>query len=176
MAYPERLVEFLLPGRLLNFDAVEQGIDGVFRAVRDDGYAENFGLQWTHFSHTQYDDEVGYPRSRERLLQTSGWTTDSLLGAVVLEVGAGAGRFTRELLKMGARVVAVDLSRAIDVNIRENSALGDVVGVQASVYDLPIVQGRFARVLCLGVLQHTPNRRRTLESLWSFVAPGGSWW
>src|SRR6187397_1731582 len=40
-------------------------------------------------------------------------------GRVVLEAGCGAGRFTELLLAGGARVVAFDLSRAVEAN-REN--------------------------------------------------------
>lgn len=160
-------------GKIINFDSVLRGSEQVYRSVVGEGYAGNFGLQWDLFSHTQFDDEVGMPLSRERLLQTTGWTADSLPGEVVLEVGAGAGRFTRELLKMDARVIAVDLSSAIDVNVRENHSLGELIGVQASVYELPFERRSFPKVLCLGVLQHTPDPPRTLQDLWSYVAPGG---
>jgi len=173
MTQEQELAALVLRERVLNIDAVDKKVDLVYRAVSDDGYASNFGLQWTLFSTTQFDDKVGLPLSRDRLLQTTGWTAESLAGELVLEVGAGAGRFTRELLRMGARVIAVDLSSAIDVNVRENSSLGDLVGVQASVYDLPLEKGSFPVVLCLGVLQHTPNPRKSLEEIWDFVAPGG---
>jgi 2-polyprenyl-3-methyl-5-hydroxy-6-metoxy-1,4-benzoquinol methylase len=173
MAQEQGLVALILRDRILNVGAVDEGSDNVYRAVQGEGYAENFGLQWSLFSHTQFDDEVGSPLSRDRLLQTSGWTAESFEGELVLEVGAGAGRFTREMLRMGAKVVAVDLSSAIDVNVRENGALGELVGVQASVYDIPVAPSTFSRVLCLGVLQHTPNPQEALQCLWALVAPGG---
>ena len=89
------MAALILRDRILNLEAVNQRSDNVYRAVQSEGYAENFGLQWSLFSRTQFDDELGSPLSRDRLLQTSGWTVESFDGELVLEVGAGAGRFTR---------------------------------------------------------------------------------
>jgi SAM-dependent methyltransferase len=78
----------------------------------------------------------------------------------VLEIGCGAGRFTEVLLEAGAEVWAVDATSAVDA-ARAN--LGDrnrLHLVQADLFDLPFERGSFDRVLCYGVLQHTPDPRR----------------
>jgi SAM-dependent methyltransferase len=44
---------------------------------------------------------------------------------------------------------------------------------QASVYELPYPDHAFDVVVCLGVIQHTPDPERTIRCLWEKVKPGG---
>jgi len=123
--------------------------------VPDDGYAESFGDQWNRWRRVQLDSVTGKPLSRARLFEGTGWPED-LGGQTVLELGCGAGRFTEVLLDAGAEVWAVDASSAVDAaraNLGEQERLHLA---QADLFDLPLEQGAFDRVLCFGVLQHTP--------------------
>jgi SAM-dependent methyltransferase len=89
----------------------------------------------------------------------------------VLEIGCGAGRFTEVLLEAGAEVWAVDASSAVDAaraNLGEHERLHLV---QADLFDLPFAPGAFDRVLCYGVLQHTPDPRGAFLAISRF---GGS--
>ena len=125
----------------------------------DDGYAESFGDQWNRWRRVQLDSVTGKPLSRARLLEGTRWPED-LNRQTVLELGCGAGRFTEVLLDAGAEVWAVDASSAVDAALAN---LGDHERLhlaQADLFDLPFEQGAFDRVLCLGVLQHTPDPRR----------------
>jgi uncharacterized protein YbaR (Trm112 family) len=88
--------------------------DGIPRFVPAENYASNFGLQWNLFRQTQLDSFSGQPISRRRFLSYTGWTEAELRGALVLDVGCGAGRFTEVALSLGARVVALDYSSAVD--------------------------------------------------------------
>jgi SAM-dependent methyltransferase len=137
---------------------------GIPRFVPDDGYAESFGEQWNRYRRVQLDSVTGKPLSRTRLFQGTGWP-ERLEGERVLEVGCGAGRFTEVLLEAGAEVWAVDASSAVEA-ARAN--LGDHERLhlaQADLFDLPFEHGSFDRVLCYGVLQHTPNPRRAFLTL-----------
>lgn len=125
----------------------------------DDGYAESFGDQWNRWRRVQLDSVTGKPLSRARLFEGTGWPED-LGGQQVLELGCGAGRFTEVLLDAGAEVWAVDASSAVDAtraNLGEHERLHLA---QADLFDLPFDEGAFDRVLCFGVLQHTPDPRR----------------
>jgi SAM-dependent methyltransferase len=92
----------------------------------------------------------------------------------VLEVGSGAGRFTRELLtSTEADVYSVDYSSAVEANFRNNGHHDRLYLYQASIYELPFKPQQFDYVLCLGVLQHTPDFRKSIQALAAMVKPGG---
>ena len=46
--------------------------------------------------------------------------------------------------------------------------------MQASLYELPFRDGQFDYVYCIGVIQHTPDPRKSVLSLLNKVAVGGS--
>ncbi|MBI3185468.1 MAG: methyltransferase domain-containing protein [Myxococcales bacterium] len=145
---------------------------GIPRFVPTERYAASFGFQWNRFRRTQLDSYTGLPLSRNRLFRATGWPED-LSGDVVLEVGSGAGRFTEVLLATGATVFSSDLSTAIEANGLNNGGSTRLHLAQADLHDLPFAKGRFDRVLCLGVLQHTPNPRRAFHCLLEYLRPGG---
>src|SRR4051812_6014155 len=63
-------------------------------------YTESFGFQWNKFAATQIDSVSAEARQSERRLFTeTAWRPDSLDDLDILEVGSGAGRFTRVLLE-----------------------------------------------------------------------------
>jgi SAM-dependent methyltransferase len=94
-------------------------------------------------------------------------------GNLVLEAGSGAGRFTEVLLHTGARVFSFDLSDAVEANLANNGHWPNLNLFQASIYDIPIAEMMFDKVLCLGVLQHTPDPVRAFHNLSRFLKPGG---
>lgn len=143
--------------------------NGIPRFVSDDGYAESFGEQWRRWRRVQLDSVTGKPLSRTRLFEGTGWP-DDMTGVTVLEVGCGAGRFTEVLLEAGAEVWAVDASSAVDAT-RENLGRQDRLHLaQADLFDLPFEPGSFDRVLCYGVLQHTPDPRLAFLTVCEFGA------
>ena len=125
----------------------------------DDGYAESFGDQWNRWRRVQLDSVTGKPLSRARLFEGTRWPED-LKGQSVLELGCGAGRFTEVLLDAGAEVWAVDASSAVDAAGANLGAQDRLHLAQADLFDLPFDEGAFDRVLCFGVVQHTPDPRR----------------
>jgi len=148
--------------------------NGIPRFVASDGYAKPFGLQWQRYRRTQLDSYTGVPTSSTRLKRCLGdelW--ERVKGLAVLEVGCGAGRFTEVLLARGASVASVDLSEAVDANRLNCPQSAHHSIAQADVYALPFASSQFDVVLCLGVIQHTPDPERTIASLWRHVRPGG---
>ena len=148
-------------------------VNGIPRFVPSEGYAAAFGHEWNIHALTQLDSRTGTTISRERLERCLGMAVEGLRGQLVLEAGAGAGRFTELMVEAGALVHAIDLSSAVDANRgnigpRENYAIA-----QADLRRPPYAPRAFDVVVCLGVLQHTPDPGESIQRLWGFVRPGG---
>jgi SAM-dependent methyltransferase len=135
-------------------------------------YASSFGLQWNRFSRTQLDLVTLAPISRTRFFEETRWP-EHLPGEMILEVGAGAGRFTPHAAGTGATVVAVDYSDAIDAARRNNTSWVNVHYLQADLRKLPLRPGQFDKIYCLGVLQHTPAPEASFRSLLPALRHGG---
>jgi SAM-dependent methyltransferase len=145
---------------------------GVPRFIPDESYAGSFGFQWNKFRRTQLDSFTNMPLSASRLFEVTQWPRD-LSGQRVLEAGSGAGRFSEVLLGTGALLFSFDLSNAVTANYQNNGHAPNFNLFQASIYDIPLERGSFDKVMCLGVLQHTPDPERSFRELVSFVKPGG---
>jgi len=143
------------------------------RFVPASNYADNFGMQWNHFSKTQLDSHSGHPISATRFWSATAWNREQLQGQWVLDVGCGSGRFAEVALNAGAKVVALDYSSAVDAcyaNLRDHPNLHVV---QGDIYALPFAKGSFQFVYSLGVLQHTPDVERAFAALPPMVAANG---
>lgn len=145
---------------------------GLPRFVPADNYAASFGFQWNIHSQTQLDSYTGLPISQTRLWAALGGKAD-LRGKRILEAGSGAGRFTEVLAANGGELTTFDYSAAVDANARTHSACRNVTFFQGDIFDIPLVEGSFDFVLCLGVLQHTPDPEGAFRSLVKYVKPGG---
>lgn len=152
-------------------------IGGVPRICEPENYTQNFGLQWNLFRATQLDrPEAGVELSANRFFVETGWSPHELEGRDVLEVGSGAGRFTRAVLeRTKARLWSIDYSNAVEANLRNNGHIApDRLRLfQASIYEMPFPDNSFDKVFCLGVLQHTPDLEASIQSLLAKAKPGG---
>jgi SAM-dependent methyltransferase len=147
-------------------------VRGVPRFVPNDDYAQSFGFQWNLHARTQLDSFTGRPISRNRLFQATRWPAN-LSGQTILEAGSGAGRFTEVLVTTGAAVISCDLSAAVDANCKSNGGNANLLILQASLLNLPVPPRSMEKVICLGVIQHTPDPGQSFSALASRVRPGG---
>lgn len=148
-------------------------VNSIPRFVPKENYASNFGFQWNRFSGTQLDSRTGVPISRDRFLRETGWDEKTLSGKLVLDAGCGAGRFAEIALSLGAEVVAIDYSSAVDAAQRNLQSHPRLHLAQADIYHLPFAPGTFDFVYSLGVLQHTPDVKRATLSVIEMAKPGG---
>ena len=148
-------------------------IGGIPRFVPPENYALAFGLQWKRFPKTQLDSYTGLRLSEDRLARCLRGELGGLAGKRVLEAGSGAGRFTEVLLKYGATVDSFDYSAAVDANAENNGDHPKLTLVQADIRRIPFPQASYDVVVCLGVLQHTPDPEQSIRCLWEMVKPGG---
>jgi len=158
--------------RCVTCGAVYPVVKNIPRFVPQANYAENFGLQWNRFRTTQLDSVSGHGISRKRFLEQTQWTADDLRGRLVLDAGCGAGRFAEIAVSLGARVIAIDFSSAVEA-CRQNVPDGQCDVLQADIFRLPFAEGTFDFLYCFGVLQHTPDPRGAFLALARMVKPGG---
>lgn len=151
-------------------------INGIPRFVESDNYTNSFGFQWNTFAKTQIDDK-NQNQSKTRFAAVTHWDKEDLSGMNVLEVGSGAGRFSKIVLEYTrANLYSVDYSSAVEANRHNNNQhtkSGRFVLAQASIYELPFPKKSFDKVFCFGVLQHTPNFKKSIQCLTEMVKPGG---
>jgi len=152
-------------------------IKGVPRIAELDNYSESFGFQWNKFSKTQLDREFdGQDLSRRRFFAETRWDQEDLSGEDILEVGSGAGRFSKVVLEhTKGDLYSVDYSDAVTANYKSNAAIAPerFHVFQASIYELPFPDNSFDRVFCFGVLQHTPDFDASIKALVDKAMPGG---
>lgn len=149
-------------------------IRGIPRFVEAENYSDDFGAQWNMFRKTQLDSNTGIPHSEARLARCLQGNLENLRGKRVLEAGSGAGRFTEVLLKYGAELHSFDYSSAVEANAKNNGHYEDLVLVQADIRKIPFPKASYDYVICLGVLQHTPDPEESIKRLWEMVRPGGA--
>ena len=141
-------------------------------------YLDAFGVQWNRYRLTQLDSYTGTTITRDRLRRCLGETIWSMLsdGAPkqVLEAGCGAGRFTEVLLSLPAtRVTSTDLSSAVRANVANFPQSHRHRVVRCDIGALPFRTESYHVVVCLGVIQHTPDPEQTIANLYGQTKPGG---
>ena len=147
--------------------------NGAYRIVNDDNYTENFGFQWNKFAGTQVDKQNNFAMSKVRFFAETNWAKEDLSGKNILEVGSGAGRFSQIILDFTkGTLYSVDYSNAVEANYKNNGPNERLHLFQASIYDLPFAPNQFDKVLCFGVLQHTPDFERSVQALIEMAKPG----
>ena len=143
------------------------------RFVTGGNYASSFGLQWNRYRTTQLDSHTGLTISRDRLTRLLGGTLNVVKDKEVLEAGCGAGRFSEILLEAGAHLHAIDLSTAVEANYKNCGSFANYFVCQASILELPFAPEQFDVVICIGVIQHTPDPEQTINALCRQLKPGG---
>ena len=135
-------------------------------------YSGSFGLQWNEFKRTQLDSFTGAPRSRNRFIDETGWTQETLFGKFVMDAGCGAGRFAEVALNLGANLVALDASSAIYA-ASKNLQSSETLFIKSDLSSTPLRSEIFNYIYCIGVLQHTSNPRDILNELLRLLATNG---
>ncbi len=150
-------------------------VSGIPRCVPPENYGGSFGRQWNRFRTEQLDSSNGTRQSHERFYDVTRFDREALRERWVLDAGCGAGRFAEIAVTAGARVVAVDLSDAVEAcreNLLERHPEHLHVA-QASLYELPFAPASFDAVYCIGVIQHTPRPLDSVRAVARMVKPGG---
>jgi 2-polyprenyl-6-hydroxyphenyl methylase / 3-demethylubiquinone-9 3-methyltransferase len=100
-----------------------------------------------------------------------------LAQARALDVGCGGGILAEAMARGGARVLGIDLSKAV-LDVAELHALEGNLAVEYRVIaaeQLALEQpGAFDLVTCMEMLEHVPDPRASIAALATLVKPGGN--
>jgi ubiquinone/menaquinone biosynthesis C-methylase UbiE len=121
--------------------------------------------------------EIGQSQVRAKLAKALGtWPQDPYGDS--LEIGAGTGYFTLNLLQLGAveRATATDISQGMLDSLASSAArvgLG-VRTVRAEAEELPFADDSFDLVTGHAILHHIPNLYRAFTEMHRVLRPGGT--
>ncbi len=101
------------------------------------------------------------------------FSIDFFKGKACLDIGCGAGRWTRTLLALGGKVKSIDVSRhGIDSTRRFNENVEEL-----NLFDIkgrrPDLHSSFDFSLCWGVIMCTHDPKLAFENICLTVRPGG---
>ncbi|HET9830606.1 MAG TPA: class I SAM-dependent methyltransferase [Vicinamibacterales bacterium] len=128
-----------------------------------------------------WDDRIGGGNDFQTLLIEP--ATERLLevtpGDTILDVACGAGRFTRRLAELGARVVAFDYSADFIARARERTAKD--APIEYRVIDaanqedlLSLGMNRFSKAVCTMAVMDMPEIGPLFAGLSTILKPGGA--
>lgn len=129
---------------------------------------KSFGKQWRYFSKMDRafsEDLFRYMGPLDRRF---------FEGKLGLDAGCGFGRHAYYASGLGAEIVAVDFSQAIESAARVLEGRPNVHLVQANLYRLPFRPGTFDFIYSLGVLHHLPDPEAGFRALVPLLKPGGT--
>ncbi|MFZ4510563.1 MAG: class I SAM-dependent methyltransferase [Candidatus Nanopelagicales bacterium] len=142
----------------------------VANIVYHDWEASTYDEKWS----ISYDERcISYARDRYvHIAGDGGWPAQRML-----EIGAGTGFFTLNLMQAGLAQSAVvtDISQGmVDVAVRNGRTLGlDVTGQAADAEALPFADGEFDLVIGHAVLHHIPDLDLAFREILRVLRPGG---
>lgn len=142
----------------------------VANIVYHDWEASTYDEKWN----ISYDERcVSYARDRyAHVAGDAGWPYERML-----EIGAGTGFFTLNLMQAGVArsAVVTDISQGmVDVAVRNGQALGlDVTGRSADAEALPFGDAEFDLVIGHAVLHHIPDLDIAFREILRVLKPGG---
>jgi ubiquinone/menaquinone biosynthesis C-methylase UbiE len=91
----------------------------------------------------------------------------------VLEIGCGTGYFTKEIVKTGARVTAIDISPELLNIAKQDITETNVQFKLDNAYDLSFEKNRFDSIVGSSVLHHL-DVEKAISEMFRVLKPGGS--
>jgi len=99
------------------------------------------------------------------------WIESHLGGGLILDAGAGTGRFAAALQDVARTIVALDSSAPMLASVHEKAP--ELALIHSDIYSIPAAENTFDGVVCMHVLFHLPDWPEVLKELARVVRPGG---
>lgn len=134
---------------------------------------DSFGHEWTRLYPEHGHTSPEWQAERDIFLEYTRTVPSDFRNRLILDAGCGNGRYAKLANDWGARVVAVDISSAVDVAARNVGGRDAVDVVQADLFKLPFRPDTFDAAYSVGVLHHTPDAKGAFMAIKPLVKPGG---
>ena len=160
----------------------EQGRTRTSLGSHDRRTQANFSLEWQYFElgDKTWGIDLDH-RVRDFFLDAIRIPVEELDGKVVLDAGCGNGSQSVAYTEFGPEVIALDLSSGLEHghayrHMHKGARPDRVHFVQADLQSPPLAPGCIDIIHSTGVLQATPNTKRTFEALCPLVQPDGTFY
>lgn len=127
---------------------------------------DSFSWEWERYPGSRPEDETVF-------LEETQLTLDQLRGKLVLDAGCGMGRYSVVALRLGAEVVALDMSESLRRLADIAPRFAKLHVVQGDLLNPPFKKGLFDVVYSQGVLHHTSDTRKAFDAVAPLVKSGG---
>jgi SAM-dependent methyltransferase len=134
---------------------------------------DSFGYEWTKLYPEHGHTTPEWQAERDIFLEYTRTVPSDFRAKLVLDAGCGNGRYAKLANDWGSRVVAVDISSAVEIAQNNVGDRPDVTVVQADLFKLPFHPDTFDIIYSIGVLHHTPDAKGAFERIQPLVRPGG---
>ena len=135
---------------------------------------DSFGYEWTTLYPGHGHTPPEWQAERDIFLEYTRTVPSDFLGKLVLDGGCGNGRYAKLANDWGARVVAVDISAAVEIAAQNVAGRAGVDVVQADLFKLPFRPETFDMAYSVGVLHHTPDAKGAFTAIQPLVKSGGT--
>jgi SAM-dependent methyltransferase len=138
--------------------------------------ALSFEAQWRRRRSGDFERQTLYGADADAELATMmdafGIGPHQVAGSWILDAGCGIGRLGKNLARLGANVVSLDLADALGL-MANGDRSSNLHFLQADLMNPPLRGGAFDYVWSAGVIHHTAAPRDAFNQLATLVRPGG---
>lgn len=113
------------------------------------------------------------PAGKERWARRAGMLTHQLTaGMKVLEIGCGTGYFSKELVRTGADITAIDISPDLLLVAAQKVTANNIIFQVENAYAMNLANDSFDFIVGSSVLHHL-DVEQALQECWRALKPGG---
>jgi SAM-dependent methyltransferase/uncharacterized protein YbaR (Trm112 family) len=160
----------LIPAKLVaEWEGVINGIVDLDKFVlHQKKTGESFAYEWkTIYRENDYEKNNFFHFLSPFIKQ------EDIEGKAVLDIGCGSGRFAKQAVLAGAKIVfATDVGESVEVAYGMVKEFSNACVVQADIYAMPFHQ-TIDLAFCIGVLHHLPKPKDGFLALPKVVKRGG---